>query len=180
MFLNRTSCSLSSIRDAAAIGGLFAILDACDTPAVPDLARSLGDDRALSLYRGEAEEDLWAIAPYLVSIDPATLDWIRSNVWAQPWGILIVAPNGLHELRTHFRKFLFVRSPEDEKWYFRYYDPRVLAKYLPTCSAAELDQFFGPVTAFLTSSTSPDTLTRFERLAQSDAGQQSARIVRRT
>ncbi len=38
-------------------------------------------------------------------------------------------------LRKHFRTFLMVKSPEGDRLYFRYYDPRVLRVYLPTCNA---------------------------------------------
>ena len=49
---------------------------------------------------------------------------------------------------TNFRKFLSVEGPEGEEWYFRYYDPRVLGTYLETCTAGELQNFFGPVEGF--------------------------------
>ncbi len=31
---------------------------------------------------------------------------------------------------------------------FRFYDPRVLRAYLPTCTAEEIAQFFGPISHF--------------------------------
>lgn len=33
---------------------------------------------------------------------------------------------------------------------FRFYDPRVLRLYLPTCTSTELEQVFGPVGTFFT------------------------------
>ena len=42
--------------------------------------------------------------------------------------------------------------------YFRYYDPRVLRIFLPTCSAAQLKQMFGPVDAFLAESDAGDAV----------------------
>jgi hypothetical protein len=33
-------------------------------------------------------------------------------------------------------------------FYFRYYDPRVLRVYLPTCNASELQILFGPVARY--------------------------------
>jgi len=44
---------------------------------------------------------------------------------------------------------------------FRYYDPRVLRAYLPTCSPAELNTFFGPVTAFITEGENPGEILEF-------------------
>lgn len=143
------------LREWAARGRLFAILDATDTPGVPKLAKRLGEDRAVSLYRGRAEEELWAIAPYLVHLDVATLEWISESLWPTPWGIFALADESLDDLRLHFRRFLVVESPTGESWYFRFYDPRVLVKYLPTCTAGELDEFFGPIKAFAV--TDPET-----------------------
>lgn len=140
--------SVTQIRAWAERGRLFAIVDATDEPAVPVKARELGDQRAVSLYKGRAEEELSAIAPYLMKLDWPTLEWITGELWAKPWGILLVADSTLEALRTHFRRFLVVEGPEGESWYFRFYDPRVFARYLPTCTEQELDDFAGPVRAF--------------------------------
>jgi hypothetical protein len=135
-------------REWSESGQLYAILDACDTPSVPDKAKELGETRAVSLYRGQAEEQLEAIAPYLVSVDAQLFDWITGTLWSEPWGILVRSKGDLQSLRLHFRRLLFVESPTGEEWYFRYYDPRVLEKYLRTCTQEELASFFGPVTMF--------------------------------
>ena len=131
-------------------GALRAILDACDAPTVPPTVASLGHGRGASLYRGTAEEQFADVAPYLVEVDEPVLDWILETLWSQPWGIFVEASAGMDALRTHFRKFLVVRAPAPsvEKWYFRFYDPRVLVKYLATCTEAELTEFYGPVRAF--------------------------------
>ena len=137
--------SLSDLRNLATKRQLYAILDACDAPAVPQKAKELGEENAVSLYRGEAEEDYWAIAPYLISVDSSVFDWIASTLWEQPWGIFVIAEANLQTLRSHFRKFLTVSLPDGEKVYFRFYDPRVVQQFLPTCNHAEIREFFGPV-----------------------------------
>jgi hypothetical protein len=127
---------------------LYVILDACDTPAVPDKARSLGQECAGSLYNGTAQEDYWAIAPYLCKADPSLLQWILESLWHEPWGIAAVSTADMAAVRAHFRKFLIVQSPEGAHWYFRYYDPRVLPVFLESSNEAELREFFGPIQAF--------------------------------
>ncbi len=144
-------CQLFSVLEArewAKTGQLYAILDACDTPSIPLKAETLGEQRAVSLYRGSAEEELGAIAPYLVSVDPELFDWIAGTLWSKPWGIFARSDASFHDLRTHFRRFLLVKSPTGEEWYFRYYDPRILDRYLPTCTEDELGEFFGTVSSF--------------------------------
>src|SRR5439155_1286760 len=44
---------------------------------------------------------------------------------------------------------------------FRFYDPRVLRIYLPTCNAAEQQFVFGPVLRFLCEEAEPSTLLDF-------------------
>lgn len=146
--LGERAASILTVQRWAAAGHLWAILDATDAPLVPELVRTLGPDRAVSLYRGRAEEDLVAIAPFLVQLDPPTFQTITERLWAEPWGVLAVATATLDELRFHFRRFLVVESPEGDDWYFRFYDPRVLPTFLATTTDAERTEFFGPVSAF--------------------------------
>ena len=40
-------------------------------------------------------------------------------------------------------------DPDFQPLYFRYYDPRVLRVYLPTCDADELRTLFGPISRLL-------------------------------
>jgi hypothetical protein len=156
--LMRRDASVDDLRKEAAAGRLYAILDACDAPAVPEKCSELGPERAVSLYRGTAEEMYWAIAPHLAVVDPETLEWIRSELWSQPWGIFAVADQNLEAMRRHFRRFLLVAAPNGEQWYFRFYDPRVLQRFLPTCSARQLNELFGPVAAFATSRVEGDAI----------------------
>lgn len=146
--LSVRAAPLDELRALAEAGRLYAVLDACDTPSVPAMAREVGEARAVSLYRGSAEEEYWAIAPYLFAVDGALLDWIVETLWAEPFGIFAVADTDLEAVRRHFRRFLRVKSPEGEDWYFRFYDPRVLKTYLRSCTRSELSEFFGPVSLF--------------------------------
>ena len=43
---------------------------------------------------------------------------------------------------------------------FRFYDPRVMRMYLPTCTAEELAIVFGPVGAYLLEGQDPKALLR--------------------
>ena len=146
--LGQRLAAVLTVQRWAAAGNLWAILDATDAPSVLATVTRLGPTRAVSLYRGGAEEDLAAIAPYLVHLDELTFQWITEDLWPQPWGILAVATAPLESLRLHFRRFLVVESPEGEDWYFRFYDPRVLVPYLASCTPAEATHFFGPVRAY--------------------------------
>jgi hypothetical protein len=145
-------------------GCIFAILDATNEPRVPQKAGELGD-RANSLFRGKAAHDYRAVAPYLVSVDEELLDWLLENLWHDPWGMIAISTTDLASLRKHFRRFLLVKDPDGNQMYFRFYDPRVLQAFLPTCTRAEADQFFGPIEQFCVS-TDTDKVTAIERMTR--------------
>ncbi len=143
------SIATTALRPFMLGGQLFAVLDACDAPAVPLLCNGLGTSRAVSLYRGEAEERYADIAPYLVHVtDETVMDWLLAYAATPAWGILLIAPIGFELVRSHLRKFLKVLGPDGRRLYFRFYDPRVLTLFLPTCDRSQLEQLFGPLLAY--------------------------------
>lgn len=123
---------------------VFAVLDACDEPRVPSKMREWGE-RATCLYKGAAERDYWAIAPYLAAADDELLQWITGQLGADPWGILLSGPQDLTTVARHLRRFLMVRLPDGRQAYFRFYDPRVLPAFLESCTAEQRLEFFGPL-----------------------------------
>ena len=145
--LEMQPATLEQMHRFAEGGYLYAILDACDAPAVPDKARELGETAAVSLFKGSAQEDYSTVAPYLFKVSPETLDWIVATLWNQPWGVFVLSKADLESLRLHFRHFLLVQLPDGERWFFRYYDPRILKVYLPNCIEWELQKFICTKTA---------------------------------
>lgn len=129
-------------------GTLFAILDACDEPEVPPKVDELGRDRSACLYRGELDEEQKGVAPYLVKVDIALLDWIFPTFEDRPWGVFLVAKTDLRTLRQHLRELLVVEGIDEKPMYFFYYDPRVLPPFIESCDEEELEEFYGPVMAY--------------------------------
>jgi hypothetical protein len=113
------------------------------------------------LYRGELAPDLAEVAPYLIKLRRASplTDWILGEGWGNHWGIFAVSSVGLEALRRHFRGFLRVKDSTGKVLYFRYYDPRVLCLYLPTCKPSELKTLFGTVSRFVAESDESQALT---------------------
>src|SRR5262249_44286008 len=137
-------------QPAAAGENLFAVLDSAREASLPKRLQQSSAE-FVSLYRGEPEESLANVAPYLVRVDrnSRVTSWLLGEGWGNSWGVFLVASGSLEDLRRHLRHFLMVRSQDGKELYFRFYDPRVLRVYLPTCTAPELTHFFGPVTSFL-------------------------------
>ncbi len=128
------------------VSDIYTILDLAQDEAI--YAKMVASDiESLCLYEGEQAIEFEDVAPYLIRLykgKPFT-EWLLDKGWGKNWGIFIQSPAGLEELACHFRCFLKVRDEEGNPLMFRYYDPRVLRAYLPTCTEAELDYVFGPV-----------------------------------
>jgi hypothetical protein len=130
--------------------------------------------RILSLFRPEVQARLWDVAPYLVPIEPGS-EYLEN--WGQRWGgsagVLLVADADEARLYEHLRNVFVVEDEQKQEFFLRFYDPRVLRVFLPTCSSAEVVAFFGPVTTFILESDSTDTLICFGH----DAGALQTREV---
>jgi hypothetical protein len=118
-----------------------------------------------SLYEGWSKAQLALFAPYLVSLPPQSkvLEKLVAGGWGKSWGVFLTCNWGFADLRHHLRHFLMVKLPDEKQVYFRFYDPRVLRVYLPTCTPEELYQFFGPIWRFAAEAEKPQDLLEFVR-----------------
>ena len=124
----------------------YMILDACSEPLLPAEIQSFG---AESLWQGNAQRDFWSIAPYLVPANEQILEWTLANLASGTWGLLIESTYSFTDLRSHLRKFLTVKLPDDRQVYFRFYDPRVLTSYVDSCSPEEFGLLMSHVSRFI-------------------------------
>jgi len=71
--------------------------------------------------------------------------------WGKSWGIYVTAsrPAGIEDVRRQLRQFLLVKSPAGKKLFFRYYDPRVMRAYLPTCDDNAYKLLFNPIVKYV-------------------------------
>lgn|SRR5262245_9844349 len=141
---------------------VFAALDGASVPDLLDRLYGLLPEFEC-LFRGELEPDVAEVAPYLVQLEPNSefTKWLVTRGWGQHWGIFGVSTADFRSLRRHFRTLLTVYDPTGRPMLFRYYDPRVLRTYLPTCNAGELSAVFGPITGYILEDADPWTLLRF-------------------
>jgi hypothetical protein len=104
-------------------------------------------------------------APSLVLLrerDPVVQDLLQGG-WGRSWGLFAVAPGkyALETLREHFHGLLRVQDEDGRVMLFRYYDPRVLRVFLPTCSPEQLKIFFGPIQEYWVEDEAAEALLRF-------------------
>ncbi|KAF0224004.1 MAG: hypothetical protein FD167_4939 [bacterium] len=129
---------------------LYAILDGA---SIPNLLSKLDEyqPECECLFAGELEPDMAEVAPYLVSLqaDSPFTEWLLLEGWGKHWGIFTLSKTETPAMRNHLRKLVRVRDEQGKPLHFRFYDPRVLAKFLPTCNTQELVDFFGQITNFV-------------------------------
>jgi hypothetical protein len=132
---------------------LYSLLDAARIFGEIETAQTL-QPNFLNLYMGQSEELLSSVAPYLFECEKESEfgKWLLEKGWGNAWGLYVEADGTLEELRKHFRKFLLVKTEDGKELYFRFYDPRVLRIFLPTCDVEQLQELFGPVNAYITES----------------------------
>ncbi len=141
----------------------YAILDAARIFGELDTAKKL-QNNFLSLYKPDHGELLSTVAPYLFHYLPNAEfgKWFSDKGWGMSWGLFISSGATVEELNKHFRKFLMVKTEQKKELYFRFYDPRLLRMFLPTCDAQQLKDFFGPISKFSMESHDANYAIEFE------------------
>jgi hypothetical protein len=143
---------------------VHAIVDGARDPRIFELLLRTGLEYTC-LFAGRLGPALRAAAPYLVHLAP-NVNFTReffAQGWGNSWGVLTVAPADvtLPLLRRHLRSLLRVQDDAGRRLLFRFYDPRVLRVYLPTCTRDETRRVFGPIHAFVIESGGPGSPARW-------------------
>jgi hypothetical protein len=141
---------------------VWAILDCARDERIYDALRTSRLDH-LCLYSGRLPREVEVSAPYLVEVAPTYTFTPRliEMGWGNSWGVFLRIKDAVN-LRHHLRGFLRVRDESGRILIFRYYDPRVLRAYLPTCRPDELRTVFGPIDSFLVEGEDGKSLIEFE------------------
>jgi hypothetical protein len=137
---------------------VYAMLDGASVPGLLDRLHSEPSLEVVCLFRGKPAPDMAQVAPYLVKLKLQSdfTEWVVATGWGQHWGSFLTSQQGFRKLRNHLRGLSMVYRRDGTPLYFRYYDPRVLRIFLPTCSPAQLKHMFGPVDAFLAENEAAD------------------------
>lgn len=130
---------------------VYAVVDGASMPRLVEALDQLRPEH-ICLWRGVLDDDLEDVVPYLVRIEPrgAFTEWLAKEGRDKPWGVYAVSHADLYGIASHLRKLLVATLPDGKNVFFRFYDPRVLETFLPTCTPEELKQFHGPVRGFAT------------------------------
>lgn len=140
----------------------YAVIDGA---LIPDLRMKLYETRPprYCLFSGELEPDMEEVAPYLVRLYPKTpfTEWVL-EAWDKNWGIFVQSREPLEEMRKHFRNLITVYDEKGNPMIFRFYDPRVIRQFLPTCNQGEIKVFFGSVDSYFAESEDNTKLVQYQ------------------
>lgn len=141
---------------------LFVVLDAARDPRIRMLLGD-ADERTASLYTGFQGEILADVGPTLVQLshESTLLDALVDSGWGDSWGVFLTSRSPFNEVRRHLRRFLLVENGTGKQQYFRFYDPRVLRNFLPTCGPQKVEALFQEVESFAMEAEDPGKLLRF-------------------
>ena len=141
---------------------LYCILDGA---SVEDLPMRLYETNTPNycLFRGELEPDVLYAAPYVAMLLPGSSfsEWVFKESPGNHWGIFAHCRYSLKEMRRHCRALINVYDEKGNPMIFRYYDPRVLRKFLPTCTNNEIVTLFGKIETLFAETEDGNTLTAY-------------------
>jgi Domain of unknown function (DUF4123) len=146
---------------------LYFLIDAAqDRRIYPKLVSWQKRTEIMSLYQGSLARDLAEVAPYLFCLgsDSMLFDWIWEQGWGRNWGIFLWSRGQTVEtLRDHLRRLTMAEMEGSGPVMFRFYDPRVLANFLPTCSSQQIAYVFGPIRRFAVEAKAGAELAEFRK-----------------
>jgi len=139
---------------------LYCVLDGA---SVPDLPMRLyeTDTPSYCLLGDNLAPDVLYTAPFLAVLLPGSrfTEQVFKESPGKHWGIYAHCRRSMTEVRRHCRALLNVFDENGNPLLFRYYDPRVLRKFLPTCNAGELKTLFGELEMLFAETEDGKTIT---------------------
>ena len=142
---------------------VFTSLDAAREDRLPAFLQAYGVEH-FSLYEGDGGDQLKDVAPYVALLpkNSQLLPLLMKEGWGKSWGVYFNTQSPLPKVRDHLRRLLTVKDDDGNLLYFRFYDPRVLRVFIPTCTPEESSDFFGPISRFVAEGDDLDLPLQFK------------------
>ena len=145
---------------------LYGVVDSARDARLASFVFTQYMDERRWLFEDQAAEHMRDVAPYLVPIAFRERYPYRRSEYLDLWaerlgtsaGIMLLSGADAGPLQRHLRRIFQVGDEEGNRFFFRFYDPRVLRVYLPTCTPAGARQFCGPIRKIVVESEEPGGL----------------------
>ena len=142
---------------------LYAIVDAAQDDKLHDLVFAALFPNCL--FATDTVSPVGRAAPYMVPVQHAERlmnEW-RARGRGRNWGVFVRADIPIPRLLQRLRILNLATLPDGRTVLFRWWDPRVLRVFLPTCSGEQLAPFFDGPQAFLCEAETGEALLGFRR-----------------
>ncbi|MEO6541850.1 MAG: DUF4123 domain-containing protein [Ferruginibacter sp.] len=100
-----------------------------------------------SLFKGTKDEMLSDVAPYLFCVDEHLFEKVNDPASSMQALVVFESAERTAGLLMHFQQFIYQKINGQEN-YFRFWDARVLSRFLPACDDKKLLDLFDGITAF--------------------------------
>lgn len=142
---------------------LYAVIDGASVSGLLEAIKK-NNTQYCCLLSGKLDLELAQAAPYLAKLEtksPLT-EWLLDG-WGTHSGIYCVIDESVSfmDVRKHFRSIQIVKNYDNKSIFFRYYDPRVMNVYLPTCTGNEAKQMFGPTAIYVLEGEKGDSVNKY-------------------
>jgi len=136
---------------------IYALVDAARNLDLATIPHYLYKIKSEILFDGELGRFAAQVAPHFI---PVPRDSEYFDHWDQHLGtcsgiLMITKLAPPRKVLAHLRKRYVVKDEADREYLFRYFDPRVLRTFIPTCTQAEAAAFFGPLRMIIVESEEP-------------------------
>lgn len=140
---------------------LYALIDGAQAFELAFSARLMGHE-LYTIFSGDLAEPLAHVGPCLAVIG-------EPSAFVQKWlehlgshaGVLFESAAHFEAVYAHLRSVFVATDEEGQEYFFRFYDPRVLRTFLPTCREDELREFFGPVERWIVETEDGSAFTSY-------------------
>ncbi len=101
----------------------------------------------LSIFKGIKDEGLSDVAPYIFQVDDKLFKKINGPAVSLKAIVVLESAEKINTLLAHFQQFIYEKINGQEN-YFRFWDARVLARFLPAGNIEKLNVFFEGINCF--------------------------------
>lgn len=116
-----------------------------------------------SLFKGTKDEALIEASPWLFRVDSEQDGNLSEEMdLSMLFTLQFDSAGDIHALSTHLRKFIY-QVIDGREYFFRFYDARVLKKFLPTCDEEQVLEFFGPIDQFMIGGDTENEVIQFRQ-----------------
>jgi hypothetical protein len=144
----------------------YAVVDGCQAFDLICKTKQQFALEARMLFEGPAttHEEIGEVAPYVCAVNSDRYfleEWVE--ILGHNVGILITSDVSSKVMYKHLRKIFISQDETNQEYFFRFYDPRVIRGFLPSCRPDEINQFFGPIRSIIVEDIEPGMLMAYWR-----------------